>query len=700
MAHCTISSRKEASTSFANSSFPFESLLLGGLHINNKKGAENNFLTIGGGLRLRSMSVGVSVDVGKYNTRNICSSSANPPVDLHQNNKSPEISDSDSDDMDGSSHDSAQPLDSKDDKDTSIDSISQASSKELDLEDLASDNKVSEVSSPVRQSGSYPRSLKECGGENKNSMHRSNSTPVISTRTEVYRRVIFPSIHPGKPKETQNKLKFNSISKDNRYSLLPPRRKKSSDNSILESAFNDSLNLNYFHESEKKFAATSKDENSQSSESCKLSPTTIIPSNETINLTYSLQSNCSRSILRKPRYSLNKSSNNLNINSSPRIPVLPKIMSRPSDDTLSCESSRDIFRNKSASSHYCSQQDFKMANDDKFRRINSEECLSSGNFLPENKHPFDEVSSSTRIRKKIKFDPRVWVVEFKRPNDENIWFTSVELEKFKTEAIRLVQKREMKMISSGTGRVINVRPTGNAAKAVFTNPALSTYEDDDEDDSNKSKLSPSSLSFISANNTETFQKILISEIKSVLVVDPHDLFLKLITKGIMMMLPHVSVTSAHSTNEAFGRIFDAREKAPLSDGGCTHGFDLIIIEERLSFHQKTHCQHTSDNSTEQRKPDHQFPDSGSELVHNIKCEERNMLHTWKKSNWWRSTHPRVSLLIGMSAHLDQDSYKMKRGGADMMWGKPPPPLNNTMRRDILRLLLKKRDRKDIHLSAK
>jgi len=170
---------------------------------------------------------------------------------------------------------------------------------------------------------------------------------------------------------------------------------------------------------------------------------------------------------------------------------------------------------------------------------------------------------------RIKFDPRVWVIEFKRSIHEDIWFSNEEMNQFKLQAIKRIQQREMKMIHSGTGRIVGVRPSSSASKIVFSNQALSAEDEECEDDSTQSV-------------PRSFHSVVTSEIRSVLIIDPHDLILILLAKGIKSMLPHVSITVAHNSGEALERIFDARQNFPLSEGGCTHGFDLIIIEERLA----------------------------------------------------------------------------------------------------------------------
>jgi len=55
-----------------------------------------------------------------------------------------------------------------------------------------------------------------------------------------------------------------------------------------------------------------------------------------------------------------------------------------------------------------------------------------------------------------------------------------------------------------------------------------------------------------------------------------------------------------------------------------------------------------------------------------------------------SSCPRPSLLIGVSGWLGEDCEKLQRGGADMLWGKPPPVMDNRLRNELLMALLAKR----------
>ena len=301
--------------------------------------------------------------------------------------------------------------------------------------------------------------------------------------------------------------------------------------------------------------------------------------------------------------------------------------------------------------------------------------------------------------KEISFDPRVWVVEYEQ-DEVNNWFTHEELERFKCEAIDRIRRRQAQeqLLQSGTGRIVVPRQRQGSGRALFSDPALGIGTDETEDvgvvpaaaaaEFNLTTLPVQPL--LSPSNEKKLQRTLLSEIRNILVVDPHDMFLKLFAKSLHSMLSQVVVTEASSAEEALRRIAAARVLFPQSEGGATHGFDIIIVEERL---QLFHC-HLSGNVGAKNGPRHQqaagddqnhrnIPASGSALISQIVAEQKNMVSSISK-------RPRFSLLIGVSAHLQLDGDRLRRSGADFVWGKPPPPFGTELKAEILRGILQKR----------
>lgn len=307
--------------------------------------------------------------------------------------------------------------------------------------------------------------------------------------------------------------------------------------------------------------------------------------------------------------------------------------------------------------------------------------------------------------RKIRFDPRVWVHEVQRPAVEKTWYSHSEIDRFKHEAIMRIRnwtlkrrKRTMsdEIISTGTGRVITRGagiPVDKNLRALYTNPALrSDAEDDDEEED---------VYIMDCRR----RRELLKEIRTVLIVDSHDIFLSLLAKDIKSMLPHIKVVTAYTVQEASHRMDAAKRN--IDGKECTHGFDLIVVEERLMQGKGRYRSISLPNDFE-KPPSKSEPDpsSGSSLIQRIAHEVDLLFHHDAKDNASDEgavnhsnnvNDHRVPLVIGMSAYVQQDGTKLKDCGADMVWGKPPPKMDETLRNEILRLIMMKRNRKNISM---
>lgn len=236
-------------------------------------------------------------------------------------------------------------------------------------------------------------------------------------------------------------------------------------------------------------------------------------------------------------------------------------------------------------------------------------------------------SENSLLDGRVCFDPYVWVHEFKRDKDEfeNTWFSIDEMEQFKKRAIELVSNA-VQLVPTGTGRLVQKHPS--RTKAIFTNPAL--LADDDE---------------------ESITKLAETHIRRILVIDPHDLCAKLFGKSLRKILPHADIEISQSRDEAIRRIEKCRT-------GNT--FDLILVEERLKMVQDRNNENVS----------------GSAL---IKMLKKKYDQSVRKTD--------LTLFIGVSAHFEQDKAKLFKGGATLVWQKPPPTLDMEMRDKILEELL-------------
>ncbi len=288
----------------------------------------------------------------------------------------------------------------------------------------------------------------------------------------------------------------------------------------------------------------------------------------------------------------------------------------------------------------------------------------------------EEIDTAKRIR----FDPRVWVHEIQRPAIEATWYTADDMLRFKREAILRIRQWTLKsqeqwgnntnggcsseMIATGTGRIIsrNIHrrkpPPCGGEKAFYTSPALSVDAECFEEES--------------ALRHRRYLAAL-EEFKTVLIVDCHDIFLKLLSRDVKKMLPNAVITTSKSVEDALEKM----DLAKKTNNGTSHGFDLIIIEHRLSL--------SSDGGA--KNSNQKAPLSGANLIQRVAFDAKSIEKQTAEEN-------RLPLVIGMTAYLDKDGKKLKDSGADFVWSKPPPKMDNFLRDQLLQFVMKKRHRKN------
>ena len=259
---------------------------------------------------------------------------------------------------------------------------------------------------------------------------------------------------------------------------------------------------------------------------------------------------------------------------------------------------------------------------------------------------FSEHSDFTpgRLTRSVSFDARVWVVEYERTPEEieRAWFSPQELEHFRKQTIARLVAHNTELLPSGTGFV--VQRGSLPSRAVFALPSMSSVAEDDDD--------------VDGSEVESAVN---EEIQNILVVDPHDLCAKLFTRDFKRMVPNVNVCTACSSEEARKRMAETKR------------IDIMIVEERLkAFHRHAKDQWVT------------MPElglsSGSEFIKAL-AQQRAALS------------PEDScLFIAVSAHLDKDKKAMQKSGADFIWAKPPPPMDEIVRDVLLKALLVKREK--------
>lgn len=266
-------------------------------------------------------------------------------------------------------------------------------------------------------------------------------------------------------------------------------------------------------------------------------------------------------------------------------------------------------------------------------------------------------SKSNSTSRAVAFDPRVWVREFERSPEEHqsTWYTNKDLEAFKVAAVERIMafagETESFLVPTGTGRM--VVPQQQRKKAFFSHQALGTEKE--------------------VRREALFRAVMQNELRRILVVDSHDIFLKLFAKTLRPLLPHAEIVLAKSAESALSQAETGR-------------FDLVLVEERLKFlHQssnKASCTHTlSQNAKDTNTTSTTSPVLPSDE------ESRSGTALMKRL---QEKHGRA-LYVGVSAKLREDLTRMRQV-ADVCWAKPPPRMNANLVSDLLHKLLIKRQR--------
>lgn len=214
----------------------------------------------------------------------------------------------------------------------------------------------------------------------------------------------------------------------------------------------------------------------------------------------------------------------------------------------------------------------------------------------------------------IHFNPKVWVREFERCQSERetTWFSSDDLQRFRVEAVQRIASYPS-LLATGTGRGVIQRQQ----QALFSHHALRVDSESDHDE---------------------------TEIKSILILDPHDVCANLFAKSLRQLFPRAQIDTAPTSTEAMNCILRT-------------SYDVVIVEERLKF-----LHHPSSAAA-----------SGSVFLSSLLNRQQ-------------------MLLVGVSAHLESDRARLETiGQADVFWSKPPPRMDLKLRDHLVATLHQKRN---------
>lgn len=325
------------------------------------------------------------------------------------------------------------------------------------------------------------------------------------------------------------------------------------------------------------------------------------------------------------------------------------------------------------------------------------------------------------------------------------WFSAEELNQFKLDALQQAQLMLLSLPKSrlnshlctsnqlqqrrGSNKGIAINgarmntPRSRAPiespiprRASFANPILHYTPED----------------ILVMEGSEELASLLRSHIRSVLVVDPSEDLRALFQKYFTYLFPKTKVLTTANAEGAFKLIEAAKlmeinttlynqEKDTHCKVSC-NGFDIIIVEENLR--RKTNTERDSDDDAD----DDSFEDrnsssdeqqvvgkdteqgrrsscsshagalamSGSELINLMTKAEKALMNLKSQQGDPCSLDPsmsnkfRPSLYIGVSLFLSDDGPKFLKSGADLIWGKPPPKIDENLRNNLVTSLLKKR----------
>lgn len=280
---------------------------------------------------------------------------------------------------------------------------------------------------------------------------------------------------------------------------------------------------------------------------------------------------------------------------------------------------------------------------------------------PEGCTPEDE--KVTKLQdKKLMFDPRVWVREFYREPIEAdcTWYTSEDMESFKRLALDRILRYQSstEIMATGTARVMH-RARRPWSGPVYSHAALTL---DGEND----------------NDSYLRKKVLEKELQSVLIVDPHDLSLKLFKRALQTALPRSARVTTTTSSEEVLKLLERGQR-----------FDLIIVEERLQlFHRHHSSSSTSSSTSATADKGSTFADRTARFgLSSTKSSGAALIEMLSKSPVTSK-----SLFIGVSSHMKEDEAKLLRCGSDFNWEKPPPPINQDLIENLAKTVLVKRGR--------
>lgn len=337
----------------------------------------------------------------------------------------------------------------------------------------------------------------------------------------------------------------------------------------------------------------------------------------------------------------------------------------------------------------------------------------------------------------VKFDPRIVITEF--PDDgKREWFTEDDLNRFKHETIMLIRHYMMlhpELVEEYNAAKIDPVTGTVRKKALYAMPGLC-----------------SAAGLESFGTSDEIESLLKNAVQRILIVDPNKAILDLFQKSTQQIFPDANISIVQTGEEALRLFSSELERQKNSWDGHNHGFDIVIVEEQLNrrriqggrkrsmFHSARMVRMNSESTAYPNSsialralptegnglpkqdslfnlrsissPERDETMTGSELIQQIRHVEDRFFNLQENNTATTSSNndddedsnsdppetsvfsppQRLALFIGVSVNVERDSQKLNDSGADLVWGKPPPTMDERLRFKLISALIAKRQK--------
>lgn len=287
-------------------------------------------------------------------------------------------------------------------------------------------------------------------------------------------------------------------------------------------------------------------------------------------------------------------------------------------------------------------------------------------------------SSSCLVGRSIHFDPRITVTEY--PDDyQRKWLTAEELERFQNDAMLLARDylvRHPHLVNKYSKPYFDPITRKMRKRALFSLPVMGCSLEEEKHDTVSAVIK---------------KPVVESSPSKVMVVDRNLVILELFRKSILSLYPDATVTTVQTAEEAL-ILFEKCLASPEDKG-----YDLVISEQSLD------CSHyyalgksrsisaglsssgslTGTDATTKAKPiNPRQVQSASPCMTGAQLFAKITIDCGTPNEV-------TPVLVGVSNNPSKDATLLQSSGADLIWGKPPPTMDDALRLSINSVLAEK-----------